>query len=229
MTATAPDDHPRPGDAPPASAAGPAGRPGRHQVVLAAVGGILLAVAWALVAPDPATVPGWERTLFDAVNGLSGGLEYVLWPVMQLGTVFMYLVGGVLAYAVTRRLGPALAAASAVLGAWLSARAVKDVVDRPRPGDLLDGVDLREAQPDGFGFVSGHTTVAFALAVVFTALLPGRWRWVPLPMAAAVGVARIFFGVHLPLDVAGGAGLGILCGLAACIAFGITGERRGRA
>lgn len=229
MTATAPDDRPRPDEAGRPPAAAPRGGPRRRQAVAAASGGALLAGTWALVAPDPERVPGWEHTVFDAVNGLSGGLEVLLWPVMQLGTVAMYLVGGVLAYALTQRISPALAAASAVLAAWLSARAVKDAVGRPRPGDLLDGVDLRESQPDGHGFVSSHTTVAFALAVVLTALLPGRWRWVPVPVAAAVGVARMFFGVHLPLDVVGGAGLGILCGMAACLAFGVTGERRGRA
>ena len=68
--------------------------------------------------------------------------------------------------------------------------------------------------------MSGHTTIAFALATVLTGMLPGRWRWVPYPLACGVGFARIYYGAHLPLDVLGGAGLGILCGLVASVVFG---------
>jgi undecaprenyl-diphosphatase len=45
-------------------------------------------------------------------------------------------------------------------------------------------------------------------------------------VAALVGVARIYYGAHLPLDVLGGAGLGILCGLVASVAFGAIDPRR---
>jgi membrane-associated phospholipid phosphatase len=30
----------------------------------------------------------------------------------------------------------------------------------------------------------------------------------------------VFFGVHLPLDVVGGAGVGLVCGTVAVVAFG---------
>jgi membrane-associated phospholipid phosphatase len=193
---------------------------GRHATEAAAGIG-LLALSWLLLADRTDRVPGWEADVFTAVNGLSGALEWPLWPIMQLGTVPMCAVGGLLVYWLTRRRRPALAAATAVLLGWVLARVVKEAIQRGRPGALLDDVNLRtDGFFSGFGYVSGHTTVAFALATVLTAVLPGRWRFVPFPVAALVGLSRIYFGAHLPLDVLGGAGLGILCGLVASLAFG---------
>ncbi len=192
---------------------------GRHATEAAAGAG-LFALSWLLLADRTDTVPGWEADVFEVANGLPGLLGWLLWPVMQLGTMGMGLVIAAVVYALTRRWHPTLAIASAVLLAWVTAKVVKESIQRGRPDDLLDGVDLRSSHYSGFGYVSGHTTVAFAVATVLTPVLPGRWRWVPLPLAAVVGFARMFFGAHLPLDVMGGAGLGILCGLVASLAFG---------
>jgi undecaprenyl-diphosphatase len=185
----------------------------------------LLVVSWVLL-PDPVdAVPGWEADIFAAVNRWPDALRWPLWPVMQLGTAGMYIVGGAGVYALSRRARPALAAAASVLLAWAAARLVKVTIERGRPDDLLAGVDERGTDHPGFGYVSGHTTVAFALATVLAVVLPGRWRWVPLPIAALVGLARLYFGAHLPLDVAGGAGLGIVCGIVALVGFGALRER----
>ena len=198
---------------------------GRHATEAAAGVG-LLGLSWLLLADRTDTVPRWEVDVFDAVNGLPDVLRWPLWPVMQLGNVWMYLVGGAAAYALTRRVRPALAAAVAVVLAWVAAKVVKEAIQRGRPGDLLDHANLRESDPGGQGYVSGHTTIAFALATVLTAVLPGRWRGVPFAVACVVGLARMYYGAHLPLDVLGGAGLGILCGLAASVAFGTIDPHR---
>jgi membrane-associated phospholipid phosphatase len=198
----------------------------RRPAAQAALGATLLAVSWLLLGEPVDRVPAWESGAFGVLNRLPGTLGWALWPIMQLGSVVMYAVGGTLVYLVTRRVRPAMAAALAVLAGWAASRAVKATAGRERPGALLDRVDLRGSDIDGNGFVSGHTTVAFALATVLTAVLPGRWRWAPFPLAAIVGVARIFYGVHLPLDVTGGAGLGVLCGLVASAACGVHPGRR---
>ena len=192
---------------------------GRHAVEAAAGLG-LLTLSWLLLADRRDTVPDWEADVFHALNGLPDALRWPLWPVMQLGAAGVGLAVAAVVYMVGNRWRPAAAVATAVLLGWVASKVVKDVIQRGRPGDLLDDVVLRAPQPSGYGYVSGHTTVAFALATALTAVLPGRWRWVPLPLALVVGVARIFFGAHLPLDVLGGAGLGVLCGLVASIAFG---------
>jgi undecaprenyl-diphosphatase len=62
------------------------------------------------------------------------------------------------------------------------------------------------------GFVSGHTTVAFAVATALLPVLPLRGRVIAYALATVVGIARIVYGEHFPLDVVGGAALGIMCG-----------------
>jgi undecaprenyl-diphosphatase len=192
---------------------------GRHATEATAGVG-LLGVSWLLLADRSDTVPDWEGDVFAVINDLPEALRWPVWPVMQLGNFWMVAAGGIGVYALTRQLRPALAASSAVLLGWLAAKLVKQVVQRGRPSDLLEQVEVRESGVHGRGYVSGHTATAFALATVVTPLLPGRWRLAPFGLASFVGLARIYYGAHLPLDVLGGAGLGILCGLLASIAFG---------
>jgi undecaprenyl-diphosphatase len=67
--------------------------------------------------------------------------------------------------------------------------------------------------PDTGSFPSGHATTSFACATVLSVLAP---RLAPgfLVLAAAIGFSRVYAGVHYPLDVVGGAVLGVAIGLA---------------
>jgi glycosyltransferase 2 family protein len=199
----------------------------RHATELAA-GVALLGLSLALLAEGTSTVPSWEGSLFRAINDMPGWLRDPLWPVMQLGNLWIAVAASAGVYALTRRWRPTLATVTAVLLAWGLTKMVKRIVARGRPADLLTGVHIRESGIHGNGYVSGHTATAFAFATVLTPLLPGRWRYVPFSVAAVVGLARIYFGAHLPLDVLGGAGLGVLCGLVASIIFGTIHPVRDR-
>jgi glycosyltransferase 2 family protein len=197
----------------------PGTRPWGRHAVEAATGAGLLGLSLLLLSDQADSVPGWEVRAFEAVNGLPDWLRWPLWAPMQLGNFWMALLAGLGVYAATHRWRPAAAASTAVLLAWLVAKVVKDAVQRGRPGDLLATVHVREAGLHGRGYVSGHTAIAFAVATVVTPLLPGRWRLVPFTLAGVVGLARVYYGAHLPLDAAGGAGIGILCGLVASLLF----------
>jgi undecaprenyl-diphosphatase len=68
------------------------------------------------------------------------------------------------------------------------------------------------AIPHSDSFPSGHTATSFACATVLSALVP---RAAPAfyVLALAIGYSRIYVGVHWPLDVVGGAVLGIATAL----------------
>ncbi len=170
----------------------------------------MMTVSWAIAAPGG--IPVWEETIFRALNELPNWLFPVLWGPMQFGAV---LGAGVVAAAlfVARRPASAVAYASASLLGWVLAIGVKNIVERGRPiGAGLDEVIVHGADPSGFGFISGHTTVAFAGATVVWVFFGRRWGTIAYVLALVVGVSRMYVGAHLPLDVAGGAAAGTIVG-----------------
>jgi undecaprenyl-diphosphatase len=195
-------------------------RPVRARVraitLLAAVS--VLASAWLLATADP-DLSRAERAVFEFVNGLPDGLRPPLFTIMQLGASWMIPVVAA-ALVLLGRPAAALRVLAAGYVAWAGANLVKTIVERGRPIAFVEDLSIRESGIDGFGFVSGHTAVAVALASVVAASLRGRWRPVPFAFATIVGFARIYVGAHLPLDVIGGAALGIACG---CVALTRSG------
>ena len=194
----------------------------RQRLVLAGVGVGLLAGSW-FVATEAARFPRWEQDVTVGVNAWPDWLSTPLWPLMQLGNVWMVAVLPVGVFLWQRRWQATVAAALAPLAAWGLAKVVKDVVTRGRPADIFDGIFVREAGVHGYGFVSGHAAVAFASAAVVAAYLPARWRAVPFVLATVTAVARVYYGAHLLLDVVGGAGLGLAC---AALTLWLVGEPR---
>ena len=105
------------------------------------------------------------------------------------------------------------AAIVAGLIAWFGAKGVKKVVGRGRPLQYLPDIHVREGEGTGLGFISGHSAVAAASAIMLMAALPRRWHPIVAAIAALVGIARIVFGVHWPADVVGGWSFGVLVAL----------------
>ncbi len=117
-------------------------------------------------------VPAWEESLFNTIYGLPDWLEPVLWAPMQLGSVLAPLVVAAASWLAWRRWRPSVGAIVAGIGGWWLAKGIKELVDRGRPGTLLEDLELRAGAPtDGLGFLSGHATVAFALAAILSPYL----------------------------------------------------------
>jgi membrane-associated phospholipid phosphatase len=165
-----------------------------------------------------------ETDLFRLANDLPGDLYPAFWVVMQAGNVLA--VGAASAVvAATRRFWLAANLAITGIGVWLLARWIKDLVGRERPGELLPDVTIRGGQDSGLGFVSGHAAVAVAIATLIAPYLGRRARWVAFAVAAVVCVSRLYVGVHLPLDVVGGAALGWAAGSLVHLLLGAPGGR----
>ena len=185
----------------------------RSQLTAVAVGGTTFLVSTVLVWDD--RVPGLEESAFEWVNGWPDWIAWPLYPVMQFGMVVAPFVAGGLAWYLTRRRQPALALVGTGFAMWLFAKVVKAVVDRPRPGGLLEEVAYRvDGGPDGLGYVSGHAAVGFVIATIASPYLGKRAAAVLWALATGAATLRVYVGAHLPLDSIGGAGLGLAAGAA---------------
>jgi len=107
----------------------------------------------------------------------------------------------------------ALRVAVGALGATLPVQALKRFLRRARPDRGIAGFQALDRNPDAFSFPSGHT--ATAVGVAFSLLVAGSPLAAPaFVLAAGIGVSRVYLGAHYPLDVAVGALLGGVGGLA---------------
>ncbi|HTH93197.1 MAG TPA: phosphatase PAP2 family protein [Candidatus Paceibacterota bacterium] len=91
--------------------------------------------------------------------------------------------------------------------AWLFTNILKVIVAFPRPFQTLKHLHVLVSLPESYSFPSAHAAVTMALAtgVYFYRRRLGELLFI---FAFAVGLARIYVGVHYPLDV----GVGFLIG-----------------
>ena len=99
-----------------------------------------------------------------------------------------------------------------ILADQLTSSFMKPYFERLRPcrDPLLQAVEFVRGCGGRYGFASSHAANTMALAVFVNFLFQSKWaRWIIL-WSAAVGYSRIFLGVHFPLDVLAGMGVGAL-------------------
>ena len=96
--------------------------------------------------------------------------------------------------------------------AWIISDIIKKIFPTLRPFEVTGSIPLTIiARGDG-SFPSGHTASSFALAT--TIFLHNRRVGIGFLVAAGiVGIGRILSNVHYPVDIAGGAIIGIIISL----------------
>ena len=146
--------------------------------------------------------------LFAAVNPL-------LRPVPLL-LVTLVLVGWILLTAAQtwQRLEILRALVVALVLAELGAQLLKSLANQSRPLAVIPGLDMHgyPTDPHGNAYPSAHTAL-------FVAAVSAMWPWIRWPQrivgasfAVLVACNRIYIGAHWPVDVLGGAAIGLLCG-----------------
>jgi undecaprenyl-diphosphatase len=163
-----------------------------------------------------------EARVFRAVNGLPDALRVPSWAIMQLGTLGAVPAAAGAAWLAGDRDLAGLLLASGT-GTWALSKLVKQIVRRPRPASLLAGTRRRGREAAGLGYLSGHAGVAVALGAAALPHLGPAGRALTVTAIPVVGLTRLYVGAHLPLDIAGGAALGLA--VEALVSLAASGNR----
>lgn len=146
--------------------------------------------------------PPWLEETMVEITALGG---YPILVVM-VGIVVGYLL-------VTRMFGPALFVLVSVLSGTIVGHVLKLVYDRPRP-DIVDHLVTIHTP----SFPSGHATMSAVVYLTLATLIMrlvdstavrGYVLTVAILLTLAIGISRVYLGVHWPSDVAAGWALGV--------------------
>ena len=131
------------------------------------------------------------------------------------GVMWIVLSLGMLCWKPTRRAG-GIALLAMALGMLCTNVVLKQLVLRPRPYVMVEGLIPLLTSADPSSFPSGHTCAAFAAGKAWAAVI----------QAVCMGLSRLYVGVHYPSDVLAGALIGSLCALCALWLAARSRERR---
>jgi undecaprenyl-diphosphatase len=157
----------------------------------------------------------WDITLFRLING-QGHNYFLDWfmPFMTDLKNFRYVLPVLVVWVLVREkkagivflvfIGLTLAITDP-----FSSRLLKDWLGRVRPCHVLEEVRLLTDCNTSYSFPSSHAVNIFAAAFFLSQPLK---KLSPLffGIAGIVGYSRIYIGIHYPLDVIGGAAIGLL-------------------
>ena len=190
----------------------------RLDLVLMAAGAVVLVTSTLLAKRR---VYEWEVAVFQAINGLPDGLRPYLWVLNRYGTAVTIPVVTAVAL-LFRKWLLALSLAISGVAVYVLAKVIKEYVGRGRPSAFVEGVVEREMfSRDSLGFPSGHAAVAWAITIIVLAYVGRPWQIVAIVLAIVVPIVRMYVAAHLPLDLIGGAALGVTVASAVNLLIGV--------
>ncbi|MBS1839075.1 MAG: phosphatase PAP2 family protein [Actinobacteria bacterium] len=170
---------------------------------------------WFAVEADGPVVRADRRILGWVLDHRSAALTAAMRGVTVLGDVRVIVLVGAVAVAwlvASHRRDLAVVLVVSSTGTWLLVNAVKRLVERPRPPQAV-----RLVAAGGWSFPSGHAGQAAAMYLAvgllgWLVLRSRSARWTALVtavlLAGAVGISRVYLGVHWSSDVVAGWSLG---------------------
>jgi len=156
-----------------------------------------------------------QNAFFDLIMPVLSDIDLWRWPLIAV-------IVAVTIFGKRRARITILAALVAVaLSDQLSSGLLKPLVCRPRPSHVLEGVRLLAGRGGRYGFPSSHAANVFSAWIVL-ALRHPRLKYALAVIPLGVAYSRVYMGVHYPLDVIGGALLGLGVGLGLAALAGLT-------
>lgn len=157
-------------------------------------------------------IRGIDRSILEFVSeNLRGDeLEAVLISMTRLGDLglcWLIAAGFMLRDKRTRRRGIELLACLGIC-VLVNNLIIKNIVDRTRPFDMIEGLNPIIKRPTDWSFPSGHSAAAFASAYAIKKGFGGKLGVSAYALATAIAMSRIGVCVHYPTDVIVGAGVG---------------------
>ena len=166
----------------------------------------------------------WDVSLFRVLNQVSAAAASVLTPVSHLflpaGILAVVVLAVIYVVARNRSVLPLATGAAAAGTAWALVHAAKAIADRPRPYEVITDAVLRQQPAHGTSFPSSHTAITLAVAIALMPFLARPLAAAGIGYAVLVGWSRVYLGVHYPLDVLAGAGIGMAAGGVILLAAG---------
>ena len=143
----------------------------------------------------------FDHNLFLTINGWAGNSHLLDSLFVFFADKFLYLsivAVALLWFNKKLRNYVYLAGLSVIVGRGLVTEILKRIVHRPRPFQVLNVHQLIVDNEVGNSFPSGHAVAYFAIAFSFY----GTKLFWPMIILASIGsFARVFVGVHYPVDV----------------------------
>ena len=145
-----------------------------------------------------------NHQIFYAINNFAGH-----WPILDsfgvylAGNIFFAYWVGILFFIWLKYFNLRnyiyLAIGAALISRLVIVEIIKRVVNNPRPYEILANINQLFADNEtGKSFPSGHAVIFFSIAFAFWGT---KYFWPFVVLATLGSIARIFVGVHFPLDI----------------------------
>ena len=173
--------------------------------LVAAILMIIFIIITALVVTN--NIAWFDDSVYNFIIGLrSAPLDFILKTITRLGDTVVIIIIVVAALIFLNKKDRVILGSSTIITVTLN-QAIKHILKRPRPDHL------RLIKQGGFSYPSGHSMIAVCVYGIMIYLINKKIKNKKIKIALsilltllilAIGISRIYVGVHYPSDVLGG-------------------------